>query len=85
VAALVEVAWMVTGCGLYARGLELPDFSARHDAPGSIAGHRRGVPDKIFEVAEGGLTDPVSAGGRQFPGATIPCNGTAKVEYCARG
>jgi hypothetical protein len=43
VAALVEVAWMVTGGGLYARSVEFPDFSERHDAPGSIAGHRRGV------------------------------------------
>jgi hypothetical protein len=34
---------MVTGGGLYARNLELPDFSARYDAPASIAGHRRGV------------------------------------------
>jgi hypothetical protein len=34
---------MVTGGGLYARSLEFPDFSARYDAPGSIAGHRRGV------------------------------------------
>jgi hypothetical protein len=28
---------------LYARSLEFPDFSARYGAPGSIAGHRRGV------------------------------------------
>jgi hypothetical protein len=29
--------------GLYARSVEFPDFFARYDAPGSIAGHRRGV------------------------------------------
>jgi hypothetical protein len=34
---------MVTGGGLYARSLEFPDSSAHYDAPGSIAGHRRGV------------------------------------------
>jgi hypothetical protein len=43
VAALVEMAWMVTGGGLYTRSVEFPDFSARYDAPGSIAGQRRGV------------------------------------------
>jgi hypothetical protein len=29
--------------GLFARSVEFPDFSARYRAPGSIAGHRRGV------------------------------------------
>jgi hypothetical protein len=35
---------------LYARSVELPDFSSRYDAPGSIAKHRRGVRVRAFRV-----------------------------------
>jgi hypothetical protein len=62
VAALVKVAWMVTAGGLYARNLEFPDFSARYDAQGSIAGHRRGVRMRTVSIV---LGDAVHGAGNQ--------------------
>jgi hypothetical protein len=38
--------------GLYNRSVEFPDFSARHDAPGSIARHRRGVRLRLESKAD---------------------------------
>jgi hypothetical protein len=50
--ALVICAGSISGewGGLYARSVEFPDFSARYDAPGSIAGHRRGIGVRTFRL-----------------------------------